>query len=154
MLIVTRRPEGWPEWLQGAARNGANITGMDPTAGLKFDTIQTATSPTIEGLGVAMGRWPLIDSTLADGLLVAPFGLKILSKAAYWLICRLGMRAAPVVEKFRQWLHRELAVGDRAAGYAADSEVAVGPQHTRSNRYSNNKGAAAHVRQPRPYPTS
>jgi hypothetical protein len=48
---------------------------MDPTAGLKFDTIQTATSPTIEGLGVAMGRWPLIDSTLADGLLVAPFGL-------------------------------------------------------------------------------
>jgi hypothetical protein len=35
--------------------------------------------------------------------LVAPFGLKILSKAAYWLICRPGTRAAPVVEKFRQW---------------------------------------------------
>jgi len=57
MLIVTRRLEGWPEWLQGAAGNGANITGMDPAAGPKFDTIQTATSAAFEGLGDWGSRW-------------------------------------------------------------------------------------------------
>jgi LysR family glycine cleavage system transcriptional activator len=127
LLIVTRRPEGWPEWLQGAAENGANITGIDPAAGLKFDTIQMATSAAIEGLGVAMGRRPLIDSYLAEDRLVAPFDLKIPSKAAYWLICRPGTRATPVVEKFRQWLRRELAAGDRTTSYAADSEASVLP---------------------------
>lgn len=63
-----------------------------------------------------MGRRPLIDSTRADGLLVAPFGLKILSKAAYRPIRWPGTRAMPVVEKFRQRLRRELVVGDSAAG--------------------------------------
>ncbi len=101
-----------------------------------------------------MGRRPLIDSTRADGLLVAPFGLKILSKAAYWLILQAGNAGGAD----RRKIGNGPAMATPGTGCGRQSRRAMppspkwppGPQHTRSNRYPNNKGAAAHVRQPRP----
>jgi len=110
LLIVSRRPEGWSEWLAAAGENGARTADIDPNHGRKFDTIQMATTAAIEGMGVVIGRRPLIDLYLNAGLLVEPFNLRIPSKSSYWLVTRAGQPEAPLVRRFRCWLRRELGL--------------------------------------------
>ncbi len=117
LLIVSRRPEGWPEWLDAASPNGELAADVDPHHGRKFDTIQMATTAAIEGMGVVIGRRPLIDLYLNAGLLVEPFNLRIPSKSSYWLVTRSGQPDAPLVRTFRCWIRRELGLP------AADAEV-------------------------------
>ncbi|HTP78033.1 MAG TPA: LysR substrate-binding domain-containing protein [Rhizomicrobium sp.] len=110
LLIVSRRPEGWPEWLAAAAQYGDATDGVDPNHGRKFDTIQMATTAAIEGMGVVIGRKPLIDLYLKAGLLVEPFRLRIPSRTAYWLVTPPATAGAPLVQAFRCWLRRELGL--------------------------------------------
>jgi len=116
LLIVSRRQEGWPEWLAAA---GGETAAIDPDHGRRFDTIQLATTAAIEGMGVVIGRKPLIDHYLRSRLLVEPFNLRILSKLAYWLVSPPTVADAPLVQIFRDWLHKELGVASAAC--AAES---------------------------------
>jgi LysR family glycine cleavage system transcriptional activator len=119
LLIVSRRPEGWPEWLAAAEQYGDVTGGVDPNHGRKFDTIQMATSAAIEGMGVVIGRKPLIDLYLKAGLLVEPFRLRIPSKTSYWLVTQSSSAEAPLVQAFRCWLRRELGLPAAAAAATA-----------------------------------
>lgn len=110
LLIVSRRPEGWPEWLAEAERRGGQTGGIDPEHGLKFDTIQLATTAAAEGIGVVIGRTPLIDHYLETGLLVEPFKLRVTSRSAYWLVYQKSATNAPAIQLFRHWLHDALGL--------------------------------------------
>lgn len=110
LLQVSRRAEGWPEWFAAARDRCLARAAIDPTHGPKFDTIQLATAAAIEGMGVAMGRLPLIEDYLKDGALVAPFSLRVRSRNAYWLLSPLNATLSPEAEIFRSWMLEELAL--------------------------------------------
>lgn len=108
LLIVSRTPEGWPDWLDAAREKGWDVGAVDPNHGLRFDTIQLAMTAAIEGLGVVIGRRPLVDAYLDSGLLVSPFDLEITSKIAYWLVYPPRMQQTERLKAFRDWLRAEL----------------------------------------------
>ena len=115
LLIVSRTPEGWPDWLDAARARGWDVDGVDPHHGLRFDTIQLAMTAAIEGLGVVIGRRPLVDAYLDSGLLIAPFDLSVTSKLAYWLVYPPRMAQTERLRAFRDWLFAELRLPAAAA---------------------------------------
>lgn len=114
LLIVSRRPEGWPEWLAAAEAAGGKTGPIDPERGLKFDTIQLATTAAVEGIGVVIGRTPLIDHYLETGLLVEPFRLRVTSKSAYWLVYQKDAMESAPVRLFCRWLYEALGLAATA----------------------------------------
>lgn len=109
-IIVSRTPEGWREWLDEAARQGHAVTHIDPAHGPKFDTIQMAMNAAIDGMGVVIGRTPLVNAYLESGQLVAPFDIKVASRIAYWLVGREETWANAPVRAFRCWLRSQLGL--------------------------------------------
>lgn len=63
----------------------------------------------IEGLGVAMGREPLVIDALCDGRLVRPFPQVTKSANSYWLVRRSGAREDRKVAVFLEWIAAEVA---------------------------------------------
>jgi LysR family glycine cleavage system transcriptional activator len=61
------------------------------------------------GLGVALGRSPLVADALANGTLVRPFDGEITSQFAYWIVFPVEALALPRVRAFRDWLRAEAA---------------------------------------------
>jgi len=109
LLICSRRLEGWPEWLDAASRTDHDAGVIDAHHGQRFDTIQLATTAAVEGMGVVIGRKPLINHYLKDGLLVEPFDLRVPSKAIYWLVSLRTTAEDPLVSAFRQWMAKEIS---------------------------------------------
>jgi LysR family glycine cleavage system transcriptional activator len=64
----------------------------------------------MEGLGMAMGRSPMVDRPLEEGRLVAPFGSSDHSGAAYFLLHPEEVELSAPVRKVARWL-REIAAG-------------------------------------------
>ena len=64
----------------------------------------------IHGVGVDLGRSPLVDHWMEQGLLAAPFDtdLAYTSKRSYWLVCRESFAETPEFMAFRNWLMDEL----------------------------------------------
>lgn len=110
LIIVSRTPEGWPEWLDAAQAAGLDVEGADATHGLWFDTVQLAMTAAIEGMGVVIGRRPLVDAYLDSGLLVAPFDVEVTSRIAYWLVYPPQAAATERLQAFRTWLRAELGL--------------------------------------------
>lgn len=109
LIVNSLFPDEWAEW--GRAHGVAAL----PLAGaLTLESQELVLAAAERGLGVAMGRSPLVDERLAAGVLVAPFGTPDLSGAGYHL-CR-PPRAEPTAAARRvaRWL-RELA-GQTAPG--------------------------------------
>ena len=61
------------------------------------------------GLGVALGRSPLVADALARGTLVRPFDGHVTSQFAYWIVFPVEALALPRVKAFRDWLLAEAA---------------------------------------------
>ena len=59
-----------------------------------------------QGLGVAMGRGPLVADAIAEGRLVCPFPQAAQSQFAYWFVCSHATMASKPVQAFRTWLHQ------------------------------------------------
>jgi LysR family transcriptional regulator, glycine cleavage system transcriptional activator len=68
---------GWPTWL---ARFGFDTTSSNRR--LRFSQFGVALSAAIDGLGVALGRSPMVDAELAAGRLVRPFPKRLAAKAS------------------------------------------------------------------------
>ncbi len=73
--------EDWPVWL-----TAANVDGVNPSSGLRFDLIVNALQAAIDGLGVALGRTALVEGDLATGRLIAPFDISLPIEAAYYVV--------------------------------------------------------------------
>jgi len=113
LLVVTGAPEGWNEWLGAADGEGHDVAGVDLQHALRFDTIHSAMLAAIEGIGVGLGRGPLVDHAIAAGRLAAPFDLKVVSTYAYWLVYPESSLQLPAFQVFREWLLEELAQAAR-----------------------------------------
>mgnify|MGYP006422930299 CR=1 FL=1 len=105
-------PGEWRDWL---ARAG--VEGVNPERGPVLDASNEVLAAAANGLGVALGRTPLVDTDLASGRLVAPIGGRVRSPGRYWLVAPQASADRPEVAAFREWLvelvtHTEPA-GDR-----------------------------------------
>jgi LysR family transcriptional regulator, glycine cleavage system transcriptional activator len=59
------------------------------------------------GLGVALGRRPLVDRDLAAGTLVELSENAIVAETAYWLVSSESADRRPDLLDFKQWLVQE-----------------------------------------------
>jgi DNA-binding transcriptional LysR family regulator len=111
LLHVSRRAEGWPEWLAAAKAEGLETCEVDPHHGPKFDTIQLTFTAAAEGLGVAIGRLPLVEDHLRNGVLVEVFApLRVKSQNAYWLLSAANAPLSEGAAKLRAWMREELGL--------------------------------------------
>jgi LysR family glycine cleavage system transcriptional activator len=68
---------------------------------------------TISGMGVAIVPTFMIETELASGVLIAPFGQPMKSPESYFLVCPERKSELPAVRAFRQWVLEELAASKR-----------------------------------------
>ena len=101
LIHVTTVSEDWEAW--------ATKTGHpkpDLAKGMNFDTVQLAFEAAYHGLGVAIGRKPLINAELAAGRLVEVWE-SVPSNVSYWLIFAEDRADDPRITAFRSWVLQE-----------------------------------------------
>ncbi|MEX0955019.1 MAG: LysR substrate-binding domain-containing protein [Rhizobiaceae bacterium] len=104
LIHVTSTSQDWLAWAEAA---GAGPVDCDH--GLKVDTIQMAFDAAASGLGIAIGRRPLVDTELQSGILVPFFPTTIKSQVGYWLVGPQETMDRPEIRSFRNWLLGEVA---------------------------------------------
>ncbi len=104
LLHVTRVAEDWEAWARMAGTRS-----LDVKRGLRFDTLDLAWNAAAQGMGVAIGRLPLINPELAEGRLVAILGDPVDSRTGYWLTTTIPALSRVDVAAFRSWLKAEMA---------------------------------------------
>jgi LysR family glycine cleavage system transcriptional activator len=112
LLVVSSAPEGWREWLAAAEEAGEEVGSLPFNNALRFDTFHSASLAAIQGIGVDLGRAPLVNQALARGELVAPFNIRVRSTASYWLLYPDVVVDLPAFLLFRDWLMRELTLAE------------------------------------------
>jgi LysR family glycine cleavage system transcriptional activator len=104
LIHLSSATEDWAAWVDGAA-----VDGLDLARGVMLDTLQLTIEAAVAGLGVMMGRRPLIDRELADGRLVPACDHAIDAATAYWLVGTDLVEARPDIAAFRRWVVEEVA---------------------------------------------
>ncbi|MFZ5692522.1 MAG: LysR substrate-binding domain-containing protein [Pseudomonadota bacterium] len=100
-IRVVAAADEWTEW------RGSGQRAEKQDSALEVDTISLAIEAGASGLGVAIGRKPLIDSDLESGRLVALARPRV-AETSYWLIGSDRVFERPEARLFRQWLIDEL----------------------------------------------
>ncbi|HEY8596155.1 MAG TPA: transcriptional regulator GcvA [Devosiaceae bacterium] len=98
-LHVSAATEDWAAWM---AAVGLDPHDARPT--LTFDTIHMAADAAEAGLGVAIGRLPLIDRQLREGRLVHAVPDIVDATTGYWLVEGPDAANRREVSAFAQWL--------------------------------------------------
>ncbi|CAH1586381.1 MULTISPECIES: LysR family transcriptional regulator [Vibrio harveyi group] len=102
LLHSQTRPEAWQEWIQRSG--GASISGK---AEQSFAHFYFCIQAAVDGLGAAMGSYPLVMDDLERGNLVAPFGF-VPSGHDYVLLTQDKARSE-LEQKFVLWLQTQMA---------------------------------------------
>jgi DNA-binding transcriptional LysR family regulator len=92
----------WSTWLKGM---GTDVTAGD--IGMRFSHFDQMIQAATMCHGVALGRSPLLDHLLDEGVLVAPLGKRLASPRSFYL-CR-GLRRDASVNAFVDWLQTSIA---------------------------------------------
>ncbi|MBF0392974.1 MAG: transcriptional regulator GcvA [Alphaproteobacteria bacterium] len=103
LLHVSAVADDWASWARAAG-----VLGLDLSRGLRFDAVHLALDAAVQGLGVAMGRLPLVARDLDTGRLAPLFGPPLPCGSAYWLVAGPSWAKRPEIAAFRQWLLAEL----------------------------------------------
>jgi LysR family transcriptional regulator, glycine cleavage system transcriptional activator len=98
-IHVTTLRDDWEAWEQAAGTGALNFRGE-----LSFDSIQLAWQAARQGLGVAIGRLPMVRAELADGTLVPAKAAVVESQTAYWVVRSSEVRGRNHVVAFEEWL--------------------------------------------------
>lgn len=110
LLHPTPDHHDWRAWLEAAG-----VTGVDPSGGQTFGSLDHAARAAASGLGVAMGDRALIAEDLATGRLVTPFDVVLTATSAYYFLCPKATAEEPKIAAFRRWLIAEAAKPDDLA---------------------------------------
>ncbi len=110
LIHVNPASEDWGAWLEGR--------GIEPNGGLRFDTIQLAFEAAIMGLGVMLGRRPLVDRDREAGVLVEVSPAVMVAETAYWLVSSDGADHRPDLLGFKRGLLREAEMFEGSAAAA------------------------------------
>ncbi len=92
-------PQEWEEW---AAAHG--LTPPDPSKAVRLESQEQILAAAESGLGLAMGRSPLVDVRLASGTLIAPFGPMRGAGAGYYLCTPKGRPISAAARRVARWL--------------------------------------------------
>jgi DNA-binding transcriptional LysR family regulator len=104
LIHVTSVSVDWHQWFRAS---GIEVpSSID--SGLSVDTIQVAFDAAIRGLGVVLGRRPLVDSDIESGRLVPLASQTIPSGNGYWLVTSETEFQNREVKLFKHWLLSEL----------------------------------------------
>jgi LysR family glycine cleavage system transcriptional activator len=108
LLRVERLAPNDPLWTAWFAAAGIG-TPPEPRRGLVLDSQLQEANAMRDGFGIAMMTPLFWRAELESGRLVQPFETIYVSRAAQWLVhpaSRVGVRK---IERFREWIHGELA---------------------------------------------
>lgn len=103
LIHLTSVTHDWQAW-----SDAVGAGPVDAHRGLKVDTIQMATEAAVRGLGIALGRRPLVDQELEAGILVPFQDRPAVAQTAYWLVGLPDAMLRRDVRAFRNWLLEEL----------------------------------------------
>jgi LysR family transcriptional regulator, glycine cleavage system transcriptional activator len=106
LIHVTSASTDWVHWF--AAAEMAAPASIE--TGLRVDTFQMGYDAAARGLGVVLGRSPLLDDEIASGRLVTLGDQTVTSGDAYWLVTPEVEFQKPEVKLFRNWLLAELGI--------------------------------------------
>lgn len=95
-------PPTWDFW---ARETGQSLP--KPARLRRFGQSNMVLQAAERGLGVALGRSPLVADALARGTLVQPLPGEAASQFAYWIVCPPEALSVPRVRAFRDWLLTE-----------------------------------------------
>jgi DNA-binding transcriptional LysR family regulator len=101
----------WDSWFEAA--------GIDPVAlrpGASFTDPTLCLESTIAGHGVMLGWQLLVADALADGRLVAPFGICAQSGLGYFMVTSQNRSESRKVRDFKAWMREEIAETMRVIG--------------------------------------
>ena len=66
----------------------------------------------VAGIGVALGRLPLVEQDFATNRLVPVLGPPLVCATGYWLLMQRETMMRPEVSAFRRWIDSELKAAD------------------------------------------
>ncbi len=79
---------------------GCGRNGIDFGRGLRFDNSDLTMKAALSGIGVAIGRTPMLDDDLSDGRLVEPFDIALDSECAYHFVVPEATADQPKIQAF------------------------------------------------------
>jgi len=100
----TRSPPTWGYW----ARSN-DLSLPKPARSRTFGQSNMVLQAAISGLGVAMGRTPLVNAALMEGRLLRPFAQTAVSAPKYWLVYEERALGIERIAVFLDWLRSEAA---------------------------------------------
>lgn len=96
-----------PNWEYWARATGVTLPAKSKTR--RFGQSNMVVQAAISGLGVALGREPLVVDALAEGRLVRPLPQITASPLSYWLVTRTETQESAKIREFLDWASREAA---------------------------------------------
>jgi DNA-binding transcriptional LysR family regulator len=139
LIHITTVSQDWNAWAAAARREP-----IDCERGLMVDTIQMSIDAAAQGLGITVGRLPLVRPELASGRLVRFCGPSVKAETGYWLVGPRETMARPEIVTFREWITHEMQelVDDASSPTDASSPL---PGHKGSAGQRGNIDAPQHV---------
>lgn len=116
LIHVTSVSSDWREWT-----DAVGIQLPETAAALRVDTIQLALDAAKQGLGIAIGRRPIVDDDLASGRLVAVSHHSVTSATSYWFVTSDSNFEFPEIKQLRKWLLDELQMQNAIKGCGLDA---------------------------------
>ncbi|MER8414462.1 LysR substrate-binding domain-containing protein [Mesorhizobium sp. M0510] len=121
----------WESWFETA--------GVPPVTflkGARFTDPMLCLESAIAGHGVMLGWQLLAADALADGRLVAPFGIRAQSGLGYWLVTSSVKAESRKVRDFKLWIREEIEATMARFGSAnAEPTVAIAVERTEAPSY-------------------
>jgi LysR family glycine cleavage system transcriptional activator len=104
LIVNAAFPDEWREW---AAAHGVAGAALEQglSRALRFESPEQVMAAAEGGLGLALGRGPLVAGHLNSGALVAPFGLPERSQTGYFLCRAPGAVPSAGARRVWRWLH-------------------------------------------------
>lgn len=102
-IIDERAMFNWDSWFEAA--------GVEPVTfqkGARFTDPMLCLESAIAGHGVMLAWQLLTADALADGRLVAPFGIRAASGLGYWLVTSATKSESRKVRDFKAWIREEI----------------------------------------------
>jgi LysR family transcriptional regulator, glycine cleavage system transcriptional activator len=101
----------WAAWLKASGARG-----IDPDAGLRFDSYDHALRTAARGMGVALAMQPYVSEDLAAGVLIAPLPRHTVPAPGNWhLIYMADHRKLRKIAAFQAWLLGEISADESLA---------------------------------------
>lgn len=103
LLTVTSVEQDWPTWFAGKGIEAPRVASS-----IEFDVINLALDAAAAGLGLALGRAPLLARYPKAARLLPIEGPPLSIETAYWLTAPGGQEPRREIRAFQRWLLREV----------------------------------------------